>query len=271
LSLRSIARACFGVPAAMRLRIVASIALCAFASACGQDLYVGSDLLWSARYEGGTVAEWTDVGGTADARSPNAIVISGDRAHGGHLSAKLSVSTPLAGVQQDASFGRSSSDGPLEAYYSAWYYLPSRVSVGVFWVIMKFRTRRVLTDPATSDELYDLNLRTLPSGDMSLRLYSHRTGGDLPLSTVDPIVPVGRWFQIEAFYRNAADNTGRVTYWLDAQQVADIAARPVGPTPWVGWNVCSIAENLTPTAADLFVDDVAISRTRVGPTGVLVP
>lgn len=233
---------------------------------------MGSDVLWTARFESGTFGEWTDSGGSAEARSPNTIQVSTQVVHEGGFSAKLGVSTPTSGVQQSSSFGLGGSL-PVEAYYSAWYYLPSRISVGVFWVVMKFRTRRVATDASTDDELYDLNLRTLPSGDMSLRLYSHRPGGDVPLDAPDPIVPIGRWFQIEAFYRNVPDATARIAFWLDGRPIVDVLGRPSGAlaSPWVGWDVCSIAQNLTPPAADLYVDDVAVSRTRVGPTGILAP
>lgn len=250
-----------------------ALVLAVLGSGCGEkSVYVGSDVLWTARFESGTFAEWTDSGGSADARSPNTIQVSTQLAHEGGFSAKLAVSTPTAGAQQSASFALSGVL-PDEAYYSAWYYLPSRVSVGVFWILMKFRVRRVATDASTDDELYDLNLKTLPSGDMSLRLYSHRPGGDVPLDVPDPIVPVGRWFQIEAFYRNVPDATARITFWLDEQRIVDVAGRPTGAvsSSWVGWNVCSIAENLNPAAADLYVDDVAVSRTRVGPTGILAP
>ena len=83
----------------------------------------------------------------------------------------------------------------------------------------------------------------------------------------NPIVPVERWFQLEAFYRAANDNTGRLTYWLDGQQVIDIAGAPTSPTSWVEWDACSVGENLTPSMATLYVDDCAISRSRVGPFG----
>ena len=62
----------------------------------------------------------------------------------------------------------------------------------------------------------------------------------MPLDVASPVVPVGQWFQIEAFYRNAQDATGRLTFWLDGRQIVDIANQPMAPTPWVEWNACSI-------------------------------
>jgi len=57
---------------------------------------------------------------------------------------------------------------PIQAYYSAWYYLPQSVTVGVYWVIMKFRA--ALGDPPTQGELFDVNLTSPSAGVMSLRL-----------------------------------------------------------------------------------------------------
>ena len=39
-------------------------------------------------------------------------------------------------------------------------------------------------------------------------------------------MPVGQWFQVEAFYRNTQDTTGRLTFWLDGRQIVDIANQP---------------------------------------------
>ena len=91
----------------------------------------------------------------------------------------------------------------------------------------------------------------------------------MPLDVASPVVPVGQWFQIEAFYRNTQDGTGRLTFWLDGRQIVDIANQPMATTPRVEWNACSIAQNLTPSTAVLYIDDCAVSRTRVGPNGII--
>jgi hypothetical protein len=40
-------------------------------------------------------------------------------------------------------------------------------------------------------------------------------------------------------------------------------------TPFVEWDVSSIAQELTPSSAVIFVDDCAVARSRVGPNGVI--
>jgi hypothetical protein len=237
--------------------------------ACGPGLDLGSDILWSARHEGNNFDEWiAPPGGSANASpASNTVETSNENAHRGSFSAKLSINAAANGVQSNAGMSRR---GILsaEAYYSAWYYLPRSVAVGTFWVISKFRTRDVVDDGATEKELFDLDLANLPTGEMTLRLYDHRSG-DIPLSVPDPVVPVGRWFQVETFYKNAPDATGRVTYWLDGKIVVDLTGKATGPTPWVQWIACSVAEDLMPSAEVIFIDDAAISLSRVGPQGIL--
>ena len=175
---------------------------------------------------------------------PNMIAVANGQAHTGSHSAALTVTAGSDGTQENAVLSRAGGL-PAEAYYSAWYYLPYSVSVGTFWVIFKFRMRTNADDPGTANELYDMDLATMPSGEMTLELYDHRTGTDRPLDVPNPIVPVEQWFQLEAFYRAANDNTGRLTYWLNGQQVVDIAGAPTSPTSWVEWDACSVGDNLT--------------------------
>jgi len=251
---------------------VAALALlAALAAGCGSQVGVGSDVLWTALFEGDSFAEWTGVaGGNAQAfpAPPNTIAVAADRAHHGSYAAELTITAGSDGTQENAVLSRT--DGlPQAAYYSGWFYLTRTVTVGTFWVLFKFRTRTNADDPSTTDEFYDLDLVNMPRGEMTLQLYDHRTTANIPLDVTDPVVPVGSWFQIEAYYRNANDATGRATYWLNGQQIVDVTGQPTGPTPWIEWDACSVAENLTPSTTTLYVDDCAVSLTRVGPTGII--
>jgi hypothetical protein len=252
--------------------MIAVVLAVAGAGACGSDLDVGSDVLWSARFESGTFDEWTGVPGRGAMAFPtdpnNKIEVSTERAHNGSHAASLTIDASNAGVQENALLSRAG-DLPSEAYYSAWYYLPRSVTVGTYWVIFKFRERTVATDMSTEAELFDLDLFGLPTGEMSLLLYDHRVGRNIPLDVPDPIVAVGAWFHVEAFYRNAADTTGRLTYWLNGRLIKDLDGQAMAPTSWIEWDVCSVGETLTPSPAVLFVDDCAVSRSRVGPDGLI--
>ena len=98
----------------------------------------------------------SDSGGDALAfpQPPNLIEVSGERVRHGGYAAKLTIDAPPGGSRGSAVLARAGDPLPAEAYYSAWYYLPRSISVGMYWVIFKFRQQ----DQATMDELYDLDL-----------------------------------------------------------------------------------------------------------------
>jgi hypothetical protein len=247
--------------------IAVALALAALAG-CRAD--VGSDVVWTSRFEGAGFDEWNGVPGgnaTSYPMPPNLIEVSSEHAHTGTFAAKLTIDTTMAGVQQNAWLVRKG-DLPTEAYYSAWYYLPRSAAVGTYWVINKLRMRATVDDSRTEEELFDLDLVNLPSGEMSVILFDHRVNGAVPLDVTDPVVPVGVWFQVEALYRNANDATGRIAYWIDGKKIIDRSG-PTSPTPWVEWDACSVALDLTPPQEVVYVDDCAVSRSRVGPAGVI--
>jgi len=234
---------------------------------CGPRLDVGSDVLWTGLFEANNFDEWiADGAGMAQAfPAPPALnEISSERVHHGSYAARLTIDAPPGGARASAALTRWGDPLPAEGYYSVWYWLPRSITVEGYWVIFKFRQQ----DQATMDELYDLDLINLPTGEMSVQLYDHRRGV-IDLDVPDPVVPVGQWFQVEAFYRNTQDDTGRLTFWLDGRQIVDITNQPMAPTPWIEWTACSIGQELTPSMAVLYVDDAAVSRTRVGPSGVI--
>jgi hypothetical protein len=242
------------------------------AAGCGPELPVGSDVLWSARFEGGTFDEWTGALGRGVQAFPsdpnNKVEITTEHAHTGTSAVRLTIDASKVGVQESALLSRAD-DLPIEAYYSAWYYLPTSVSVGTYWVIFKFRQRAVASDGSTESELFDLDLTRQGNGDMSMVLFDHRAQRNLPLDVTDAVVPINRWFQVEAFYRNTADSTARLTYWLNGRQIKDLSGQTLAPSSWIEWDPCSVGETLDPSPAVLFIDDCAISRTRVGPDGVI--
>jgi hypothetical protein len=133
---------------------------------------------------------------------------------------------------------------------------------------MRFRARTDATNPDSVFDLYDIDLRSLASGEMILRVFDYGLFDDAAMIESAPSVPVGRWFQVEAFYRNAPDATGRLAVWLDGRRVADLA-KATGALGWVGWRVGDMGLDINPKTVTVYVDDCAISRVRVGPTGLL--
>ncbi|MES1209370.1 MAG: hypothetical protein ABUS79_25820 [Pseudomonadota bacterium] len=241
------------------------------AAGCDPRLDVGSDLLWTARFETDNFDEWTgsQFGGAVGATPmpPNAIAVSNARARTGLYAAVLTIDAGGDGTVETASMSLKE-NLPSDAFYSAWYYLPHTTTVNGYWVIQKFRRRTDAADPSTEGELFDLDLYTLPSGEMSFRVFDHRTGANAPMLVEQPIVPVDGWFQLEARYRNAVDSTGRLTVWLGSLEIIDLAGA-TAPTSWVQWVVSSLGQDLTPSGNVLYVDDCAIAGSRIGPDGQL--
>lgn len=237
---------------------------------CGGNVQLGSDLLWTARFEGGTLDEWTGAPGGAVSvlpSPPGRIQVSSDHVHSGQFAAELFIEAGPGAGQQDAVLARQAGL-PAAGYYSAWYNLPVTVQVSGFWVIFKLRQRAVADDPATTGELFDIDLVNAADGGMTLQVFDFRSGTAIP-PTVPVVVPVGAWFQIEAYYRNAPDASGALTVWFNGQAVLDLRGAATSPTPWIEWDVVSVGQDLTPAAATLFADDCAVSRQRVGPNGRL--
>jgi len=258
----------------MTKRPVLALALAALAvgtAGCDPRLDVGSDLLWTARFETNSFEEWTGsrFGGSVGATPmpPNTIALSNTRAHTGLYAAALTIDAGSDGNIEAATMSLKE-NLPTDAFYSAWYYLPHTTTVNNYWVIQKFRRRTDVADPSTEGELFDLDLYTLASGEMSFRVFDHRSGSNAPMVVDQPVVPVDRWFQVEARYRNTTDATGRLTVWLDGLEVIDLSG-PSGPSPWVQWIVSSVGEDLTPSSNALYVDDCAIGGSRIGPSGLL--
>jgi hypothetical protein len=234
--------------------------------ACSPQLNLGSGILWSARHETGDTSEWTAGGkGGTEADTPDtSLAISSDYAHSGRYSVKLT--NGAVSTYEDAHLWREDAY-PVEAYYSAWFYLPRAYQTTADWSIVEFQVPTA--DGGVVGQLLDIDLRSLPTGDLILSVYDHRPAY-LRSPTPDPAIPVpiGQWFQVEALYRNAPDDTGEVAIWMNGQLNYDLH-RPFGTNGTVYWTVCSKTEGLSPAESTIYLDDAAVSLVRVTPAGTL--
>jgi hypothetical protein len=254
-------------PLAGRLILFPLSSLLVLAGACAPRLELGSEILWSARHETGDLSEWLvdGKGGSAAEAPDTSIAVSTDFAHSGTHSVKLA--NGAVSSYESVRLWREDSY-PVQAYYSAWYYLPRAYQTTGDWTILQVRNP-VAGDPTTISLLLDVDLRSLPGGDLILTIYDHRQAY-LRSPTPDPaiVVPVGAWFQIEIFFDNEAGGAGRFSLWLDGQLGYDIQ-RPFGLDPTVYFSPCSVSEDLSPTASVIYVDDAAVSVAQVTPDGTL--
>jgi hypothetical protein len=247
-----------------RLLLVATAAL---TSSCAPRIDFGSDILWSARHETGDLTEWSgdNHGGSAEDPPTATVAITTDVRHTGTHAVKLT--NGASGAFDTARLWRESTF-PEEAYYSAWFYLPQAYQTTADWTILQFRAPES-QDPSVISLLLDIDLRSLPGGDLILSVFDHRAAYlRSPTPDVEMPVPIAQWFQIEVFFRNVADDSGRFTVWLDGQLNYDIQ-RPTGLSSTVYFSPCSSTEDLSPVDSQIYVDDAAVSVVRLTPSGTL--
>jgi hypothetical protein len=261
----------------MKRACAAGIALAAMSAvACSPSpVNLGSDpdILWWTDNETGdnsdwskdaSGATWSSSGFTWDSVGGQFTIASGI-ARSGRYAIRSSVASPGPGTQSGACAERDGSL-PQEAYYSAWFYVPALPSSTSYWLFFKFRSRSVPTDKNTTVEGWDLDAEFDKGGVARFVLYDHASGGNAEAFTaLAPIVPVARWFQIEAFLRAATDDTGRLTFWIDGVESYDVQNTATVPSTYVEWSVGGIAEQIAPVPAVLYVDDAAMSLRRLGP------
>ena len=272
-----------------------------FVAGCGGTLGLGTDLVWSTGFETGDLSDWSappGTGGTfeSDAGGANPSVTSTtEQAHTGAHSVKFASVAAAQGSPYSPGGSCLYKEGafPQAAYYSAWYYIPAFSETLSAWSILKFMVPNGATaedadvgDASTSaaatqatalgraigtGELFDLSVLSLPGQLMTLVLFDARHQYlESPLPDPVPYLPIARWFQIECFYRNDSGPGGELTVWLDGVPIYDVKRPTGGGTPPIVFAVCSLVNELSPQSASLYVDDVAISWTRVTPRGVLV-
>jgi polysaccharide lyase-like protein len=233
----------------------------------------GPQALWSANMETGDLSQWystpAGVGSAGGAIENSGIanaVASTDFAHGGRYSAKLTITTPDTPTSGVRLFRWAESQKYPQLYYSVWYYFPQNYTPSLFWNVLQWKSKHVVSGVATNDPFFTLEVGTNPSGEMFFYL-----GDDNTQTTYQQVsqsvvpVPVGRWFNVQAFYQCDGNGAGRVAIWQDGTQLWDI--QNVNTRYADGdcqWSVNNYSSGLTPATATIYVDDAAISMTPFG-------
>lgn len=226
------------------------------------ELGQNPDVIWWTDHETGDFADW-DRGGYHWSAGGGSIDISTspEPVRSGRHSLR-SVVTSVATGQSSA--GAARSDGlPTEAYYSAWYFFPVPITTTGYWLFFKFRALDP-SDGTTKLDVWDLDVITDNSGPMRLSLYQHGTPSN-QFPAPNTSIPIGRWFQVEAFLRAARDNSGRLTIWFDGEQVFEQTDSSTMPSSLVEWDVGGVTEAIVPDPATMFIDDACVSKHRLGP------
>jgi len=222
----------------------------------------GTGILWAATFEPGDLSEWladghggmymdkVDLG-------PSATV---DLRHRGQYAGVASVS-PTPGVTSLSYLFREQPSPPV-AYYSAWYYIPSWYLVRSWLSLSHFRCSRT-GDGDNLFPIWDLNLYPRLDGSLVAHLYNYTT--QLNTEQLSPIkVPTSTWIHFEIMLRKAPDATGQIAVYQDGVLILRNDGIITADTDWVQWDVGVSSDNVSPPTAVVYVDDAAISLSRLG-------
>lgn len=228
-------------------------------------LDLGSNVAWSSDLETGNFSDWQVApgGGAYTLGAPGAVESSTDHARSGTRSAKLTA--PANGDEGGAGLWRAMPTTG-EAYYSAWFFIPAKVALQSYWTIEQFRSRPAADVPVSG---INVNLRPLPDGSLVVYVLQNESQYlAAPLADPTPLVPIGKWFQLEALVRFARDASGRFALWLDGRLVYDLNNRSTAGGDQLYWVACNVTRSASPAPLVIYVDDAATSLDRMTPQGV---
>jgi hypothetical protein len=247
-------------PVALYLLYFLVLSLALLAQPAASSAQAAPAILWSAGHEKGDMSEWSNGGGIFNSGTGVASA-STDFARSGAYSTKMTITNASGASQAVRLFRWAESRANPDAYYSTWYYFPQSFSGMRWWNIFQFKSK---LSESVNDPTFVLNV-TNRDGAMYLYLYDH-LNGNVNRGTSSVAIPVGRWFHLEVFYKQAANNTGRVTVWQDGVQILDASGIPTRRSgDEVHWSLANYTDNISPSTATIYADDAAISTSRLGP------
>jgi hypothetical protein len=170
---------------------------------------------------------------------------------GGHAAAFFVTSDPAKRGTQARCFREGAL--PREAFYGAWFYLPSRATNTGNWNLVHFQGGA----PSALHGLWDISLRSADDGRLFAYLYDFLRGA-FRVPNAAPPVPIGSWFHLELRLRRAADATGEVALYQDGALLFERTAIATDDTDFGQWYVGNFADALTPSDSTIYVDDVSI-------------
>lgn len=221
--------------------------------------------IWSTGYEDGTTDAWTNVAisGTGNTDVVNSPVRSGRYANS--LTVDGSAGVRMVWKNHANADESQTYNLPVDAYYSAWYLIPTPVEVD-WWVIHEWKQQQ----DCTGSVLYAISLFNDPEGTLEFWLTSNvNTSGEWEDQTnrfwdSDVAVPIGRWFNITTRYRWDENGRGLVEGWLDETThlfaVDDVTTAFDWPHCAYSkqWVVANYNANPEPSMHTLYVDDVVV-------------
>jgi hypothetical protein len=208
---------------------------------------------WATSFEAG-FCRYDDGGFCySDANSSYRIVTSPVRTGGFAAAFEMSPSTD-GGARQT----RCVRQGvlPVEAYYGAWYYVPSELAGAHAWNLFHFQGGQA---GKFLHGLWDVSVNDEAGNGYAAFIYDTVHDGHYGQVTPKPI-PRDRWFQLELYLKRAADTTGEVALYQDGEELVRRTGIVTDDTPFGEWYVGNYTTALEPTASavTVYVDDVTV-------------
>lgn len=236
--------------------------------ACQKQADLGSigdgpaSILWRGTFEPGNLSEWTGdgEGGPYTQNVAMKSVATTAMAHSGRYSGLMEIAPTASMASTNYLFRNQPS--PAAAYYSAWFYVPSTIVVGS-WLSLTHFSGSQTGDGKNLFALWDVNLYALPGGGLAAQLYDYVNQVNSRQPTPVP-VPLDAWVQFEMFVSKATDATGEVTVWQDDTLILQRTAVSTAPNDWLQWDAGGASDDISPTPADVYMDDAAISLIQLG-------
>lgn len=240
-------------------------------AACARQADLGSigdgpaSVLWRGTFEPGDLSEWTG-DGEGNAFTPT----GGDKplatlamAHSGRYGGQFTIA-PKASMASTSYLFRNQ-PSPPQAYYSAWFYVPSTIAIGA-WLSLTHFSGSDTGDGKSLSAIWDVNLYPLLGGGVAAQLYDYLGLGFNLRQTIPVPFPLDTWVQLEVYLSKAVGPTGEVTVWQDGVQILQRLNIQTVSNDWMQWDAGGAADATTlPSPAFLYMDDAAISLVPVGP------
>ncbi len=245
-------------------RTMAALAFALLTGCSDSSFSFGShpDIIWWTDHESGDLSDWTGSvppGGFILPGSSRVEVVKG-LARSGQYALLVQDNSPDA---RDYPLAARNGPLPVDVYCSAWYYLPEPLRPKSYWWFVLFRSRHPPYDTGSFRDEVNVSFTTRPDGSVGTRVSSPDLGESVP-PVLDLPVPIARWFQIEVFHRTGTDDTGEVDVWQDGELTFHVTGRN-SETTFAEWMVGGVVDSLTTAASQLYIDDAAISKRRLGP------
>lgn len=231
---------------------------------------------WSTSFEEGDLSGWEANAGISDPAQNSGdatTIVTTERARTGVYSMKQTIDTRNgeSGARQTR-YTEASQVG-REFAYSAWYLLPEDVTpTRGMWNIMQFKARES-DEEAGSHPFWTLEFVGDP-----LRLIvkwkggfdDHHAGVPGPFETSrvrqkewmqsDVLVPIGRWFKVEARLRMTADYTGSLRVYQDGVRLFGLenVRSTFTPDSRSSWTVNNYSNGLSVNPYSMYIDDASI-------------